>query len=80
MTPSLFWSIMLAQRQQVQWQQANQQIQWRKLISKLFFWLTVEIILNLVGLDNMADYSEFLLGDRSIPISAPRQVINLSLI
>lgn len=39
----------------------------------------VEIILNLVGLDNMADYSEYLLGDRTISMSAPQQVISSSL-
>ncbi|MGD1899458.1 MAG: hypothetical protein ACFB16_21250 [Phormidesmis sp.] len=54
-----------------QWQQ------WHPLISKLFFWLVAEIILNLVGLDNVADYSEFLLGDRTIQMSAPHQVISL---
>lgn len=34
---------------------------WHKLLLKLLFWLTVEVILNAVGLDNLADYSEFLL-------------------
>lgn len=53
--------------------------QWQTLISKLLFWLMVEIILNLVGLDNVADYSEFLLGDRTISIPTPQQVINLPL-
>ncbi len=70
---------MQAQQSAYYSQAQQQQIQWRKLVSKLLFWLTVEIILNLVGLDNMADYSEFLLGDRSVLVSAPRQVINLSL-
>ncbi|MEO0707361.1 MAG: hypothetical protein AAF050_17075 [Cyanobacteria bacterium J06649_5] len=53
--------------------------QWHTLISKLLFWLMVEIILNLVGLDNVADYSEFLLGDRTISIPTPQQVISLPL-
>ncbi|MEL7350359.1 MAG: hypothetical protein AAF171_14030 [Cyanobacteria bacterium P01_A01_bin.116] len=53
--------------------------QWQTLISKLLFWLMVEIILNLVGLDNVADYSEFLLGDRTISIPTPQQVISLPL-
>lgn len=39
----------------------------------------VEIILNLVGLDNVADYSEFLLGDRTIPVATSQQVISLSI-
>ncbi len=42
-------------------------VQWHTLINKLLFWLVVEIILNLVGLDNIADYSEFLLSERTMP-------------
>lgn len=34
-------------------------IQWHKLLCKLTIWLIVEIVLNLMGLDDMADYSEF---------------------
>ena len=30
------------------------------LLSKLFFWCVLEIALNYVGLDNLADYSEFI--------------------
>jgi hypothetical protein len=36
------------------------QTQWKKLIVKVTAWLAAEIILNLLGLDNLADYSEFL--------------------
>lgn len=39
-------------------------IQWHMLILKSAFWLTAEVTLNLVGLDDLADYSEFLLNDR----------------
>ena len=35
-------------------------IRWRKLLLKLTIWLVVEIVLNLMGLDDMADCSEFL--------------------
>lgn len=34
----------------------------KTLLPKLLFWLALEIILNLVGLDNLADYSEFIAG------------------
>lgn len=34
-------------------------IQWKKIFVKTSLWLVTEIILNLVGLDNLADYSEF---------------------
>lgn len=31
----------------------------KKVFTKIIVWLAAEIILNLMGLDNMADYSEF---------------------
>ncbi len=34
--------------------------QWKKLLVKTTVWLAAEIILNLLGLDNLADYSEFI--------------------
>ncbi len=33
--------------------------QWKTLLVKTTIWLAAEIILNLLGLDNLADYSEF---------------------
>lgn len=35
------------------------QVKWRKLLIKTAVWLTVEILLNLLGIDDLADYSEF---------------------
>lgn len=32
----------------------------RKPIFKLIIWLALEIILNIIGLDDLADYSEFI--------------------
>lgn len=40
-------------------QTQTQTIAW-KLAASVLFWLLSEIILNYVGLDNLADYSEFL--------------------
>ena len=37
----------------------------RTLLTKLLFWLAAEIVLNLVGLDNLADYSEFITNQTS---------------
>ena len=37
------------------------QINWQKLIIKIFFWLLVEAIFSQIGIDDLADYSEFLL-------------------
>ena len=31
----------------------------KKLLAKIIIWLVAEILLNLLGLDDMADYSEF---------------------
>lgn len=39
-------------------------INWQDLIFKIFFWLLVEIVFNLVGIDDLVDYSEFLLMPR----------------
>lgn len=37
-------------------------IRWKNLVNRTGFWLATEIWLNLLGLDNLADYSEFLFG------------------
>ena len=42
-------------------------LQWRKLLVKTTVWIAAEIILNLLGLDNLADYSEFIY-EQEIPI------------
>ncbi len=41
------------------------QVQWGKLIVKLTLWAASELLLGWVGLDNLADYGEFVLGDAS---------------
>ena len=42
--------------------------QWQKLFFKLMFWLVLEILLNLMGLDDVADYGEFVFNDENITI------------
>ncbi|OKH27071.1 hypothetical protein [Chroogloeocystis siderophila] len=37
-------------------------ILWKNLLIKTVLWLVVEIILSVLGLDNIADYSEFVFG------------------
>ena len=34
-------------------------IKWHKLITNLIIWLTAEILLTCLGLDDLADYGEF---------------------
>ena len=38
---------------------------WQKLLFKTSFWLATEIILNLVGIDDLADYSEFVYENKN---------------
>ena len=35
-------------------------MQWKRLWVKAAIWVATEIILNVLGLDNLADYSEFI--------------------
>jgi len=38
-------------------------VQWKRLLVKTTLWLVMEIIMNFLGLDNLADYGEFVLGE-----------------
>ncbi len=42
-------------------------IRWKKLLTKLAIWLLAEILLNFLGLDNLADYGEFIF-ERSVTL------------
>ena len=46
------------------------QTQWQKILVKITFWLIVEIILNLLGLDNLADYSEFVFEGKALSLKS----------
>ncbi len=35
-------------------------IRWRFALGKFFVWLAAEIILSMLGIDDLADYSEFI--------------------
>ena len=39
---------------------------WRKLYIKIILWLGAEILLTLMGLDDLADYGEFLYGQKEL--------------
>ncbi len=50
--------------------------QWKKVWVKATIWLVTEIILNLLGLDNLADYSEFIFDrDIAIATSQPKMTV-----
>jgi preprotein translocase subunit SecG len=42
------------------------QVKWKKLLTQITLWLVAEIILNLLGLDNLADYGEFVFDKEAI--------------
>ncbi|NET54941.1 MAG: hypothetical protein F6K47_01665 [Symploca sp. SIO2E6] len=46
--------------------------QWQRVCIKVTTWLAAEIILNLLGLDNLADYSEFIF-DKEVLIAKRNQ-------
>ncbi len=35
-------------------------VRWQKLLVKITLWVVAEIWLNFLGIDNLADYSEFI--------------------
>ncbi|MEM9927146.1 MAG: hypothetical protein AAF915_25950 [Cyanobacteria bacterium P01_D01_bin.50] len=41
-------------------------VKWRKLFVDTSAWVTAEVMLNVVGLDNLADYSEFVFQSKAI--------------
>ena len=45
-------------------------IKWKKLILRLCVWLTLEIFFDSVGLDTIADYSEFVFERNLIALMA----------
>jgi hypothetical protein len=45
-------------------------MQWKKLLVRIVFWLSMEIVLSLLGLDDIADYSEFIFEKNHVEFSA----------
>ncbi len=52
------------------------QVKWKVFILNIAVWMFLELLLNLLNLDQMADYSEFLFHPPSITLTS---VISLSL-
>lgn len=42
------------------------EVRWKTLCTKTLIWLAAEIILNSMGLDTLADYSEFVFDKNSV--------------
>ena len=43
---------------------------WNFLLARIVLWLLVEISLNFLGLDDLADYSEFIFERNKVAVSA----------
>jgi hypothetical protein len=43
-------------------------IKWKTFITQVAVWILLEILLNLLGLDSLADYGEFLSHKFSTPL------------
>lgn len=41
-------------------------VRWKMLIAKTTFWVLTEVFLTVLGLDNLADYSEFSISQHTI--------------
>ncbi len=48
------------------------QVNWQKLFTQTLIWIAAEVLLTLLGLDNLADYSEFIF-DRHPVVAAEVQ-------
>jgi hypothetical protein len=46
------------------------QVHYKKVLFDLAFWLITEVILNLVGLDDLANYSEFIFANDGTKFSS----------
>jgi hypothetical protein len=51
-------------------------LRWKKLLCQVIVWLVAEIILNLLGLDNLADYGEFVFDKNAIAVAMDFNLAN----
>ena len=52
------------------------EIHWRRLCQHAFFWLFAELTLTVIGVDNIADYIEYLLSrQKLITVAQPAYVV-----
>ena len=49
-------------------------MRWKFTLSRLVVWLMAELILSMLGMDDLADYSEFLL-EKSSPVLAVQKIV-----
>lgn len=44
-------------------------VYWKKFIVRVSFWLAAEILLNVIGIDDLADYSEYHFEHKARPVA-----------
>lgn len=54
-------------------------ISWQHSLTKIILWLAVEVLLTCVGLDNIADYGEFVFGQGFSPTGSHQAAITMCL-
>lgn len=50
--------------------------QWRQSLFRIVLWISAEILLNLLNLDTLSDYSEFLFEKPFLLLTQPRIVLS----
>ena len=48
-------------------------IRWKFIFYRLLIWVVAEVVFSMLGVDDLADYSEFLL-ERSTPVLAVQEI------
>lgn len=50
-------------------------VEWKKMVVKITVWVVAEIILNLIGLDNLANYTEFVYEQDMVILTDLYQIV-----
>ncbi|NJR61424.1 MAG: hypothetical protein HC769_22880 [Cyanobacteria bacterium CRU_2_1] len=53
-------------------------VQWNKLIARVAIWMMAEVMLNLIGLDTLADYSEFFFEHQESRFCSDSMLVNFN--
>ena len=53
--------------------------QWQRVLFKIMFSVVTEITLNVLGLDNLADYSEFIFEGQTIVIATSLPAVTITI-
>lgn len=51
---------------------------WKNLMFRTTVWIVAEILLNVIGLDDLADYSEFVFEGHLVEAATPVQIARIT--